>query len=100
MATKNKKQSVRERYAAILAERGENIDDCTVLAFVFPKGGKEKTFHYSLMLAEPAVPYLIFDATGNGAGKAQVVVKKDANNESRIRAIAEIHGGHRTVADL
>lgn len=100
MATKSKKLTIRERYAAILAERGEKMENCTVLAFVFPKYGKGKNFHYSIMQAEPRIPYLIFDMTGEGAGKVQVVVLKDPSNESRIRAIAEVHGGHRTIADL
>ena len=100
MANKTKKQTPQDRYAAILAERGEKMDNCTVLAFVFTERGSAKNFHYSLMQAEPRVPYLIFDLSGEMTGRVQVVVRNKDNIEGRIRAIAEIHKGRRTMPDL
>lgn len=89
------KKTVSEQYRNILAEKGERLEDCTVLAFVFPTMGQAKAFHFSVMNTDPTLPYLIFDTTTE---RTQVVVKKDAVNEGRLRAIAEIHRGKRTTA--
>lgn len=93
MATK--KTTLREQYTQILTERGEKLDNCTVLAFAFPTKGTAKAFHYALLSAEPRVPYLIYDYN---AVRTQVVVKKDEAVESRLRIMAEIHKGKRVAA--
>lgn len=93
MATK--KLNLREQYAKIVAEQGEKLENCTVLAFVFPTEGKAKTFHYALLSAEPRVPYLVYDYT---AVRTQVVVKKNEAVEGRLQIMAEIHKGKRVSA--
>lgn len=95
MATK-KKSTLKEQYSLILAGVGVRLDECSTLAFLFPREGASEKFHYSLLTAEPAVPYLIFDSAG---ARVQVVVRQNPMVEGRVRAMAEVHGGRKTLPE-
>ena len=91
MATK-KKSELREQYSQILSQKGARLEDCSVLAFAFPKESNATSFHYAIESAEPAVPYLLFDCKGE---RAQVVIKNNSALEGRLKAMAEVYRGRR-----
>lgn len=78
-----------------MLERGINLDDCTVLSFVFKYQMQTELFHYGLMAEKP--DYFVFDCWEK---YAHVVVPKDEQNAAVIIAIAAKNGGEKTTPNL
>lgn len=95
MAKKTKKQTREQQYGDVLENKGIRLDDCDVLAFVFPYPMSVELFHYALMAEKPE--YYLFDGWESNA---IVIAPKDEVNTEHITKIAEELRGKKTVPNL
>lgn len=91
MAKKESKKTRESQYAEILSKQGVTLAECTVLGFKFPDDMHAYGFHFDIMTEPKPIEHLLFDAMADGT--AIVVIRKDAGNADRIKAIAEQAGG-------
>jgi len=91
------KSTKREtQYRAILERKSLRLEDCLVLAFVFPSNVPCFLFHYDLMNSKH-ITYYFFDLIGR---KVFVIAPKDADNERRIIEYAAYRDGERVEPNL
>lgn len=86
-----KKKTRSEVYAEVVAGYGYKMEDCKVLHYIFDKSTGPEKFHYAVMLAQPKIPYILFDCEGV---EARIIIKNVPAVEAQIIAIVERLGGN------